>query len=224
MGRPPVGGRRAGVRRLRPARRVALDGTCFEPTNGGAYRRVKWNGGRYTGFIRAVAVVDADTGVVLGATVTDERVSEQQAMRQAVLAAMATGLLLPGTDVLADAAFCGVETIGFLESLGLNPVIRMSLGHCRPRGSRARRRLIRGQFLGPGARANESACDVPMEIKAERQRWWMRRNHFEERLAIERVFSTVKRMFGSDIRSRKWGNIVREVAMKLAVHNMLCAA
>jgi len=30
-------------------------------------------------------------------------------------------------------------------------------------------------------------------------------------------------MFGSGIRSRKWGNIVREVAMKLAVHNMLCA-
>lgn len=216
------GGRRP--RRLRPAKRAALDGTGFEPTNGGAYRRIKWNGGRYTGFVRVVAVVDVDTGIVLGAAVTDERVSEQQAMRQAVLAAMDTGLLLPGTEVLADAAFCGAGSIGFLESLGLVPVIRMSLGHCRPGGSPGRRRLIRGQFLGPRARANESACDVPVVLKAERQRRWMRREHFEERLAIERVFSTVKRMFGSEIRSRKWGNIVREVAMRLAVHNMLCAA
>ena len=213
-----------GGRRLRPAERVAIDGTGFEPTNGGAYRRVKWNGGGYTGFVRVVAVAGVETGVVLGATVTDERVSEQQAMRQAVLAAMDTGLLLPGTEVLADAAFCGEATIKFLESHGLVPIIRMSLGHCRPRGSRARRRLIRGQFLGPRARANESACDVPVGVKAGRQRRWMRRWHFEDRLAIERVFSTVKRMFGSCMRSRKWGNIVREVAMKLAVHNMLCAA
>jgi len=50
-----------------------------------------------------------------------------------------------------------------------------------------------------------------------------RRNHFEDRVATGRVFPAVRRMFGSGIRSRKWGNIVREVAMKLAVHNMLCA-
>lgn len=222
-GVPAAGGAGAGWCRLRPAKRVAPGGTGLEPTNGGAYRRIKWNGGRYTGFVRAVAVAGVDTGTVLGAAVTDERVPEQRAMRQAVLAAMDTGLLLPGTGVLADAAFCGEGPISFPGSLGLVPAVRMSLGHCRPRGSVARRRLIRGQFLRPRARANGPACDVPMGLKAKRQRLWVRRRHFEGRLATGRVFSTVKRMFGSEIKSRKWGNIVREVAMKLAVHNMLCA-
>lgn len=39
-----------------------------------------------------------------------------------------------------------------------------------------------------------------------------------------RVFLEVTHVFGSEIRSRKRGSIVKEVAIRLAVRSMLCAA
>lgn len=156
--------------------------------------------------------------------VTDGRVPGQEATQTAVLAAMRSGPLLPGARAAGDAAFSGAGSIAFPGSAGLAPLIRVSLDHCRARGSAARRRLIRDQFLEPGARANGPACDMPVETKMGRQRIWMRPGLFEDRQAVERVFSTTRRVFGSGIKSRKWANVVREVAMKIAVRNMLCAS
>jgi len=51
-----------------------------------------------------------------------------------VLAAMATGLLRPGTAVRSDAAFCDTGLAEFLESLSPFLPVRMSLIHYRPRG------------------------------------------------------------------------------------------
>lgn len=166
-----------------------------------------------------MTTADAYTGRVLGASVASGRIPEREAMRQAVRAAMRSGLL-PGTEILADSAFAGVRSIKFLESLGPEPVVTMPANHCHGGGSRARRRLFREQFLGPDARPGESPCDVPAGERGARQKRWRRR--FGERWAVERVFAATRRGFGSGIRSRTPAGIAREVALKLAIHNTLC--
>jgi len=207
-----------------PARRAAIDGTGLAPTDRGEHTRAMRRGRKHAGLIRVAVAADAGTGRILGASVTGDRVPGRQAMRQAVLAAVRSGLPLPGTGALADAASAGARPVRFLESPGLEPVALIPISRCRGGGPGGRRRLARAQLLGPGARRGESPCGVPAGKKGPRQRRWRRRMRFGEGWAAERAFAAIKRMFGPGMRPRTPAGIAGEVAPKLAIHNMLCVA
>ena len=63
-----------------------------------------------------------------------------------------------------------------------------------------------------------------IEQQAFSRRAWRRIHRFGYRWKVEGAFSVIKRVFGEYVRSRKFVNMAREMAMKVFLYNGFIAA
>ena len=59
------------------------------------------------------------------------------------------------------------------------------------------------------------------EVKALGYKIWAKKKGYGYRWISESVFSAVKRMYGEVIRARKWLQMLREVAFRFLIYNMV---
>ena len=57
------------------------------------------------------------------------------------------------------------------------------------------------------------------EEKRENQTYWKARIGYCHRWIVERVFSAFKRLLGEHLMALKWGHILQEVRLKVALYN-----
>ena len=106
------------------------------------------------------------------------------------------------SKVIGDGAYDSGRVYCFLESRGIEAVVKP-------------RRNSRLDTRCPGRRL---AVGRVRELGYEA---WARVTGYGRRWAVETTYSTFKRLFGEHSLARDFGNIVRELAGKVALYNML---
>jgi len=127
-----------------------------------------------------------------------------------------------GAVLLADAAYASRKNVAECGRRGIEPLIRMktsSTDRGKGRGDAWGLLLRRQQGGGP----REAVGGLPREERLENLRYWKSTVGYGTRWIVEIVISAIKRMFGEDVMARKWPNMVREVVMRLALHNRWAA-
>jgi IS5 family transposase len=104
--------------------------------------------------------------------------------------------------VYGDGAYDSGDVYRLLEGRGIEPVIK-------PR---------RNSRLDVGPPSRRRAVELCRELGYEA---WARLTGYGRRWAVETAYSTFKRLFGEHSLARNLENIVRELAGKVAVYNML---
>jgi len=104
--------------------------------------------------------------------------------------------------VYGDGAYDSGDVYRLLEGRGIEPVIK-------PR---------RNSRLDVGPPSRRRAVELCRELGYEA---WARVTGYGRRWAVETAYSTFKRLFGEHSLARNLENIVRELAGKVAVYNML---
>jgi IS5 family transposase len=104
--------------------------------------------------------------------------------------------------VYGDGAYDSGDVYRLLEGRGIEPVIK-------PR---------RNSRLDAGPPSRRRAVELCRELGYEA---WARLTGYGRRWAVETAYSTFKRLFGEHSLARSLENIVRELAGKVAVYNML---
>jgi hypothetical protein len=104
--------------------------------------------------------------------------------------------------VYGDGAYDSGEVYDLLEGRGIEPVIK-------PRRNA-------GLGAGPPARRGDVSQIRDLGYEA-----WARFIGYGRRWAVEASYSTFKRLFGEHILARGFESIVRELAGKVALYNML---
>jgi len=104
--------------------------------------------------------------------------------------------------VYGDGAYDSGDVYRLLEGRGIEPVIK-------PR---------RNSRLDAGPPSRRRAVELCRELGYEA---WARVTGYGRRWAVETAYSTFKRLFGEHSLARNLENIVRELAGKVAVYNML---
>ena len=104
--------------------------------------------------------------------------------------------------VLGDGAYDSGKVYGFLESRGIEAVIK-------PRRNSRLDTRCPGRRLAVG-RVRELGYDG-----------WAKLTGYGGRWAVETAYSTFKRLFGEHSLARSFGNILKELAGKVALYNML---
>ena len=105
-------------------------------------------------------------------------------------------------EVIGDGAYDSGEVYDLLEVKGVEPVIK-------PR---------RNARLGAGSPARRRAVSQIRELGYEA---WARITGYGRRWAVETAYSTFKRLFGELSLARGFESIVRELAGKVALYNVL---
>lgn len=192
---------------------VALDGTGLVPSNGGKYLDIRWKVKR--GFIRLVILNAIGSKLVLDFAVTTADVGETGhfiPMVGALLKEVGANVKM---RVFGDKIFGSGETFGFCERHGIDciiPVKKNAVGGTDPYGAAAVRQMGGGATL-------DTFNTIPPDERLRYQILWLEENDYGKRSGVEGVFSVYKRVFGECVMSVKEENIIREVAMKLAIYN-----
>jgi len=106
------------------------------------------------------------------------------------------------SKVYGDGAYDSGKVYGLLDELGVEAVVKP-------------RKNSRIDTRSPGRRL---AVGMVRERGYEA---WARVTGYGRRWAVETVYSTFKRVFGEHSLARSFGNIVKELAGKVALYNML---
>ncbi len=175
---------------------IAVDSTGIKVSNRGEWIRQMWAVKR--GFIKVHLAVDVKTGKILSMEVTKDDVHDRRMLVPLVEGASSKASV---TRAIADGAYDSREIFSYLDSKGIEPVVKVrkdasvhSLG-CMPRKL------------------------VVMEQLRDRERW-KRRHGYGQRARVESAISSFKRTFGEHITSVKWENMVNELLLKAQVYNL----
>ena len=72
-----------------------------------------------------------------------------------------------------------------------------------------------------GGSADSRVWKILNDEKKRLREEWKKKAGYGKRWLVEIVFSAFKRMFGEQLYSLKWKNMVQEVRIKVAAYNML---
>ena len=104
--------------------------------------------------------------------------------------------------LLGDGAYDSSRVYGLLGGLGVEAVIKPRVNGRSDRGDPARRRVVE-------------------QVKALGYGGWAELVGYGRRWAVETAYSTFKRVFGEHSLARGFENIVRELAGKVSLYNMM---
>jgi transposase len=186
---------RSLVCRLRRAgMNVATDATGFSVTNRSMWFdiRVRRNSSRRE-CIKLHIAVDVDTGVIHSFTITGATDNDAPQFPRLV------GDLPSLGNVMADAAYSSYNNLRLVTEKGGEPYIRFRK---YATGSKKTPRPWRNSFR---------------KYKADPDAWMVT---YHRRSIVEAVFSSIKRTWGSTIRSRKRWNQRRELALKVLAYDV----
>jgi len=220
MQRPDVevGGGTATVRD--PDRRLVMvaDATGLKQHRRGERVRHKWRMRR--GFAKLHLPMDADTRQVLAAAVTGEKAGDA-AQLPALLHTAVGEDRLPGAGE-AGGGYASRANAAECARLDVTPDIRLPASRtARGRGSGDAWGLLLRRQQGGGPR--EAVGCLPREERLENLRYRRSTVGYGTRWLAGTVISATRRMFGEDVMALKWPNMVREVAMRLALYNRWAA-
>ncbi len=178
---------------------VAIDASGVKVTNRGEWIREQWNRKPKRGYLKIHVAVDTKTKQILAIEVTDERTGDNKKFKPLVERASERASI---KVALADSAYDSRDNFDFLETMGIEPGIKIKRGASgKARGSWARRRAAR-EFL-----------------KGEDK--WKRRVGYGKRWIVESVFSSFKRTFGEFVRAKRFEHMIREIMLKAFAYNFM---
>jgi hypothetical protein len=105
-------------------------------------------------------------------------------------------------EVLGDGAYDSSNVYGLLGGLGVEAVIKP--------------RVNARSDMGPPSRSHAVGL-----IRELGYATWAEFTGYGRRWAVETAYSTFKRLFGEHSLARSFGNIARELAVKVSLYNML---
>lgn len=185
---------------------IAVDSSGVKVTNRGEWLRRRGLHGQARGWLKLHIAVDVRTKAILSLEVTDERVGDAGMLPRLVEGAQRSAGQARIARVLGDGGYDSRANFDFLESKGIEAVIKVRKDASRrAKGSPARARAVR-QFQDMGYEA------------------WRDRHGYGQRWACEQAFSSLKRVFGEHVVARRRDLMVTEVLMKVALYNMMLLA
>lgn len=183
---------------------VAIDATGMKVTNRGEWMREKWKKKR--GWIKVHISVDAETRKLLGLGVTDERVADSKEFKNLIEQAEKTLNGRKIASALGDGAHDNKDSFNYLKEKGITSGIKVRKNaSTRARGSPYRAQCVR-------------------ELKKIGYKAWKKKYHYGMRWASEGFFSSVKRIFGENIRATSREGMIQEVKMKFLFYDTIAQA
>jgi hypothetical protein len=180
---------------------LAIDSTGIKVTNRGDWMHHKWQG-KKKGFLKIHVGVDVDTKQILAVKITDEHSHDSKHLKGIVRESARHGNLI---KVLGDGAFDSREIFSYLDDKNIIPAIKVRRNSVpKSRGCYPRKKAV-------------------MEQLTDYHKWCTSVS-YGRRWIVESVFSSIKRMFGEEVRSRKKKNMVQEMMLKISLYNEFMAA
>jgi hypothetical protein len=180
---------------------VAVDSTGIKVTNRGEWMREMWRVHR--GWIKAHIIVDVKSKNLLGIEITNEKVSDGEVFPALLDQAQQVSRNRPVTTVLADGAYDHKDIFNRLEKDHINSGIK----------------------IRENAATKSGGSPYRAECSREKQklgyRTWADENNYGQRWAVEGVYSSVKRIFGENVRASSFDGMTREVLMKFMFYQMI---
>jgi len=175
---------------------IAIDSSGIKVSNRGEWIRQKWKVRR--GFIKIHLAVDIKTKQIISMEVTREDVSDERMLKPLVEEASSKAEV---TKVIGDGAFDSRENFRFLTGRGIEPIIKVRKNSSTKAMGCMPRKLA----------AIEQLKDLDR---------WKKKHGYGFRWMAESAISSLKRTFGEQISSIKWGNIVNELLFKASIYNL----
>ena len=217
--------------------RLAIDSSGMTPYMRGQSIQAKWHIRR--GFVKLHIIVDADDGTILSAKLTGDGRGSGDALHLEELLDDALGNVAPGPDgkieLLGDGAYVSRRNISVCRMRNVKPLLRLNVksttngrGHAGW-GDEVRDQLGRDASGGDASGGDASGGDasgmvysncLALEEKYQNQKEWMKRVGYGKRWAVETVFSSLKRLQGEALWSRKVRYMIQEIRLRVAVHNL----
>jgi len=176
---------------------IAVDSTGISVHKVGGW--IERKHGKKRRYVKLHFAVNTETHEVVSMEVSTDDVHDVKALPALVEGA---GRNVQVSRLLGDGAYDSGRVYGLLDELGVEAVVK-------PRkNSRIDTRSL-GRRLAVG-RMRELGYEA-----------WARVTGYGGRWAVETAYSTFKRVFGEHSLARSFGNIVKELAGKVALYNML---
>jgi len=180
---------------------IALDSSGMKVTNRGEWMRDKWKIRK--GWIKVHIAVDVKTKKLLALEITDEKTGDGKMLKPLVKKAKKNIGNKKIKRVYGDGAYDSRENFNYLNSEGIEPVIKTRKNaSTKARGSSARAKCVR-------------------ERKKIGYEGWKDKYRYGLRWAAETFLSGVKRTFGETTKARTMEGMFQEVIMKFGFYNML---
>ena len=198
---------------------IAMDSSGFRQHAGSKWIEYKWKINR-AGFVKAHLLIDVKTKTVLACSVTTDKTADSSLFIPLIKELLQTfGKDLDNVSIIifADKVYDTNAIHQFCKDNGIIAIIPVKKD-ARADRNNARSKQAQIQFTF-GSRYK----DVQKISKARRLKYqnkWKQETSYGQRAAVEGVFSTIKRLFGEDIKSKNWGNIIKEIYCKIAAHNI----
>jgi len=177
---------------------IAVDASGIKVTNRGEWIREQWKKRR--GYVKIHFAVDITTKNIVSFEVTDESVGDNRKFKELVEHAGEWGKV---RRVLADGAYDTRDDFDCLEEKGIEPGIKVRKDSSpRARGSPARQKAV-------------------LEFKELGYAGWKAKKGYGQRWIAETVFSGLKGMFGEFARAKAFGNMIKEIGLKVFVFNTM---
>ena len=179
---------------------VAIDSTGIKVTNRGEWMRDKWHIKR-KGYLKIHIAVDVKSKKILSMKVTDEHVHDGRAVPELVDGVTKPNGKTTVCKLFADGAYDGNDIFRYLSDNGILPCIKLR--------KNARVMLKTGHVLRN------------LSVLAQRKglQGWKDSVSYGKRWMAETVFSSIKRTFGEHVYSVKFENMVKELMLKVSLHN-----
>jgi len=176
---------------------IAVDSTGIKVQKAGGW--IERKHGKKKRYVKLHFAVRVDTHEVVAMEISTDDAHDVKALPGLVDEAEGNVRV---AKVYGDGAYDSGDVYRLLEGRGIEPVIK-------PR---------RNSRLDVGPPSRRRAVELCRELGYEA---WARLTGYGRRWAVETAYSTFKRLFGEHSLARNLENIVRELAGKVAVYNML---
>ena len=179
---------------------IAIDSTGIKVTNRGQWMNEKWKVRK--GYLKIHVAVNVKSRKILSMKVTDEHVHDGKALPELVENVIKPNNMTAAVGKLfADGAYDSNDIFRYLADNGILPCIKLR--------KNARVRLKTGHILRN------------LSVLAQRNDFgrWKDSVSYGKRWMAETVFSSIKRTFGEYVYSVKFENMVKELMLKVSLHN-----
>jgi hypothetical protein len=182
---------------------IAIDSTGIKVTNRGEWMREMWKIHRGWIWIKAHIIVDVKSKDLLGIEITNEQVSDGEVFPALLDQAQEESGDHPITQVLADGAYDQKGIFNRLEKDHINSGIK----------------IRENAATKSGGSPYRATCSREKQMLGYRA--WVDENKYGKRWAVEGVSSSVKRIFGENVRASSIDGMTREVLMKFMFYQMI---
>ena len=174
---------------------IALDSTGIKVHNSGDWIRRRFKVRK--GYLKVHIAVNVETRQIVALEVTREYVHDGTRLENLV---EESSRKVEVKGVIGDGAYDSRRNFNFLDEKGMEPIIRVRRNAVRRlRGCPSRRETLTTQ-------------------RDDHERW---RRKYGLRWIAESAFSWIKRVFGEYVTAKKLENMVKEIALKVFLYNLL---